>query len=606
MSPDRSPSSDLSPRVVEASDVGTWHFDDDAVVFAIQLSERMGVLPKLLDWRIAERQRLGRHPGGAPERFPAEAVWVAMILAALHNKAMLATTFRDILFKHINATMRARLGVPEPPDSDDRRGWDALYRDVRTRFHSLVEAIDPSPWPKNLRLDGEAFNAIAAHNRNEKQLSDEVLATRAVRLTWVANAIIEASVRLLPRRIRRHWKGSVGVDATPVPAFAQADQRERGRGRRAERRLSRSSADPDAGWYQRSANGDAAAEIETDGGKRFKRGKGFWSYEATFVIAGNDDPNSDPSVPPVIVGMAVLHRPGVDPGPNAISALQGVVDRGHPAAWLAADRAYSNTRPEDFQLPARALGYDLVLDYRVDQLGVQDSFGGALFIEGWWYSPSIPESLINATRNFRAATINEATYQTLIEARRDYRLRLKEKPDREGHMRLMCAAAGAAPTVGCANKPPSIELTTSARPRISLTPELRDNPARICVQDSVTFPPEAGAKLLQLLHYGSPEWAATYHTLRNTIEGFNGIAKDGAYAALGDATRRRIRGVAAQTVFVALLAFAANVNTIMSFLQHAVTDAAGVARRPRKRRRTSRPISDWTPPVLARSGAPPP
>jgi hypothetical protein len=48
-----------------------------------------------------------------------------------------------------------------------------------------------------------------------------------------------------------------------------------------------------------------------------------------------------------------------------------------------------------------------------------------------------------------------------------------------------------------------------------------------------------------MLPYGSPGWAATYHTLRNTIEGFNGIAKNGARAALGEADRRRIRGVAA-------------------------------------------------------------
>jgi hypothetical protein len=139
-----------------------------------------------------------------------------------------------------------------------------------------------------------------------------------------------------------------------------------------------------------------------------------------------------------------------------------------------------------------------------------------------------------------------------------------------------------------------------------LTPELRDNPAPICLQDSVTFPPAAGAKLLQLPHYGSPDWAAKYHTLRNTVEGFNGIAKDGAYAALGDPTRRRIRGVAAKTVFVALLVLAINVRAIRSFLARAVPDTDGVLRRRRKRRRTSRSISGFAPTLEPRSGAPPP
>jgi hypothetical protein len=227
-------------------------------------------------------------------------------------------------------------------------------------------------------------------------------------------------------------------------------------------------------------------------------------------------------------------------------------------------------------------------------------------VEGWWYSPSIPPALITATIDCRAGRISKETWHTRIEARRDYRLRLKEKPDRAGHLRLMCAAAGANPTVGCPLKPRSLERTTSARTRITVTPELSANPARICQQDSVVFPPEAGAKFLQNLHYGSPEWEATYHTLRNTIEGFNGIAKNGARAALGDADRRRIRGVAAQTLFVALLIFGTNVRTVTSFIERAVPDADGVPRRPRKRRRKSRALTEWNPMVDARSGAPPP
>ena len=116
---------------------GTWRFDDDAVEFAVEyLRNAWGYCQNSCGGATSERERLGRHPGGAPERFPTEALWVAMILAALHNKAMLAITFRDILFKHISPAMRARLGVPEPPGADDRLGWEALYRCVRTRFHS--------------------------------------------------------------------------------------------------------------------------------------------------------------------------------------------------------------------------------------------------------------------------------------------------------------------------------------------------------------------------------------------------------------------------------------------------------------------------------------
>jgi hypothetical protein len=53
------------------------------------------------------------------------------------------------------------------------------------------------------------------------------------------------------------------------------------------------------------------------------------------------------------------------------------------------------------------------------------------------------------------------------------------------------------------------------------------------------------AKLRQDRAYGTLEWEARYHALRNTIEGMNGYLKDGAREALDDSQRRRTRGVAA-------------------------------------------------------------
>jgi hypothetical protein len=63
------------------------------------------------------------------------------------------------------------------------------------------------------------------------------------------------------------------------------------------------------------------------------------------------------------------------------------------------------------------------------------------------------------------------------------------------------------------------------------------------------------------LPYGSPAWHQTYATLRNTIEGLNGYAKDPARQALAQPGRRRVRGIAAQSLFTALLLIAANIRT---------------------------------------------
>jgi hypothetical protein len=579
----------------------SWLFSDAAVSEAIKLLEDTDLIPQLCDWREAERLRLGHHPGGIPERFPPEALWVPMILAVLNDQPQLVTTYYEILFHRISPKMRARLSVPDPPDDHDHLGRNALYRDLRTRFHGMLEAIDPSDLPKNRRLPSDPFEAAVARRRAEHQLTDEVLRTRYERLTWVLNTILEASLKSIPRSIRRHYRGSAALDATPIPAFARQDRRQSGRRPRHERSLITQSADPDAGLYVRT---------EDDEGRSLARGEkdlktALWAFEATIVVAGTDDAEAEQPFPSVVLGMAPLHRPATDVGPNAITALTSVAARGYPRHRLAADRAYTNCMPEKFQLPARALGYELVLDYKIDQLGVQESFKGAKLVEGARYCAGLPDVLANATLDFRNGDIDEATWRTRIAERLAYRTRPKANPDEQGHVREMCPASPGAPTASCELKSESL-VDAAGKTRIPVTDELRAFPPTICSQNSVTFPPDAGAKYLQPLHYGSDEWAQVYGTLRNTVEGMNGIAKDGAHSALGDPTRRRVRGVAAQSIFAALAFFATNIRKVRSFIRTAIPDTAGVLRKPRPARRKTTPIGAWKPEGLARSGDPPP
>lgn len=586
----------------QAPATGSWTFDDDAVRFAIDVLDATGIVASLHQWRAEERERLGRHAGGAPERFPADALMVAMLLAAIHHRPLHLRTFRDILFRHISPAMRAQLGVPDPPDPDDRLGWEALERCVRTRFHGLLEVIDPSPLPKNRILDAATFDAEVAQHRADHDLTDDVLDQRMDRLGWVANQILEASVSHLPRELRRRWKGSVVVDATNVPAFARQDVREKGKQPREQRKVLSHSADPDAGLYVRTDDDPT----QVPGAKPSKTPrKARWAYEASLIVTAAEETGTGSEYPALVIGMAPLHRPASEPGKNATVALASVQGRGHPAKWLAGDRAYTHALADDFQLPARAMGYDVVLDYRADQLGIQGSYSGALMIEGAWYSPGIPQTLIDATIDYRSGKIDETMWKTRIEARRAYRLRVHEQLA-DGQIKMMCPAAHLSPTARCELKPASEIPKTKGKTRIHVTDALRANPPKICEQQTVNFPPDAGAKLWQPLQFGSPEWADTYYRLRNTIEGINGTAKDGSHSALDDPERRRVRGVAAQTIFTALLLFATNLQKIASFVAHAVVDSDGVTRRPRKSRRTSKKIQTWTPAIVGRGGAPPP
>ncbi len=402
------------------------------------------------------------------------------------------------------------------------------------------------------------------------------------------NQVIEMSVRVLPREVRRGWKGSAAVDATVVPAFARPDRRApRRRGNEPPPIITHSS-DPDAAWYVRR---DADAH-DTDRGFS---GRSTWAYELTAVVAGSDDPAEPQAFPSIVTGIAPLHKPGHAPGQNATRALKSIHEREHPAGFLAGDLAYTNARPEDFQLPARSFGYRLVLDYKTDQLGIQDSYLGMLLIEGAWYCPEIPEVLINASIDYLIKrSIDEFTYRARLEERWRYLILTKEGPDAEGHTRMRCPAASSHPVARCERKPRSETAKTRGKLRIQVRREPRNRFPRICTQQSLTVPPDAGAKFAQPLLYGSNEHREMYSTLRNSIEGMNGFLKDGAHEALDDPERRRIRGVAAQSVFVAFLVCAANLRKIDTFLQEMAAIEAGTLRRLPRRRRT-KALDSWRP-----------
>ncbi len=267
------------------------------------------------------------------------------------------------------------------------------------------------------------------------------------RLSWFINEILEISIRALPREVRRKWKGSGAVDATVIPAFAWPALREKRKKKGVTPPTLRYSTDPDADWYHRERRDTPHGDSET----RFA----VWGYRATLMVSGNDEPGKPSAVPSMVMGMAPLHKPGTEVGQNAVRALRSICQRGHPTNFLAGDRAYTQATPEHFQLSARALGYDLVLDYKIDQLGLQGSYEGMNLVDGTWYCPAMPTAQVNATLDFRNDLIDEGTYADRIKERRAYQRRPKARPDADGHTRMRCPASTPTPLVRCELKPGS-------------------------------------------------------------------------------------------------------------------------------------------------------
>jgi hypothetical protein len=86
----------------------------------------------------------------------------------------------------------------------------------------------------------------------------------------------------------------------------------------------------------------------------------------------------------------------------------------------------------------------------------------------------------------------------------------------------------------------------------------------------------------------------TYASFRNTVEGLNGYLKDPAHEALAAPGRRRVRGIAAQSIFVALLLMAGNFRKIAAFREMVADGALAMVAERARRRRLS--LSEYRPP----------
>lgn len=67
------------------------------------------------------------------------------------------------------------------------------------------------------------------------------------------------------------------------------------------------------------------------------------------------------------------------------------------------------------------------------------------------------------------------------------------------HVRMICPAAGPGPQARCKLKPKSEGGSGKVKTRIPVTDVLAAHPPKVCTQQSITLPPEEGAKYAQEL-----------------------------------------------------------------------------------------------------------
>jgi hypothetical protein len=524
---------------------------EQTVAFAAELIDRSSKAP-VIEAALAKRT-------GRPRPLPVRAVLTALLCLALDDRPLFLTEATRLLFCQLPETSRRLLSVPGTATTE--RAFRAAYRRVRYCFGAICSVMDPSPLPKNRRLTGQDLKA-----RTKPMTPGQAEAARC-RLEAFINSLLEASISVLTGEERAAYDGCTGLDATPVPLFSRGPSK----------RAGLCASDPDGGWYVREGD---HREREDDKGKPLR--KIAWALEATIATMARP-PGAPPAHPNLAAGLAMT-RPGEDPGGTGARVLASMAARGHKPGPLGYDRAYTQALPERFHLPARALGYHSVMDYRADQLGIQANTGGAILVEGTWYCPALPEPLITATTRLRDHAITRELWDQQITARAAYQLKRKDGPDADGYQRLSCPARGSRPGLICPLRRASL-TPRDGRAKVLQPPH---EPPRLCRQTAITIAPDTGARYRQDLPYGSPAWHKTYATLRNTIEGLNGYAKDPAHQALAQPARRRVRGIAAQSIFTALLLAAANIRKIRAWRALTPDEKDSITRRARRRRSSLR------------------
>ena len=499
------------------------------------------------------------HATGRPRPLPVRAVLTALLCLALDDRPLFLTEATRILFQQLSPASRALAGVPGTAITE--RAYLAAYRRVRYCFAAIGSVMDPSPLPKNRRLTSGELTA-----RTRPMTPAQSQAARG-RLEAFINALIEASISVLTDEELAAFDGCTGLDATVVPLFSRGPSQ----------RTGLCASDPDGGWYVREGD---HREREDDKGKPLR--KISWALEATIATmarppgarARAPQPRRRPSPGPARRRPRRHRRPrpGLRGRPRAPARPARLRPRLHPGAPRALPPARPRARlPPGHGLqdrPARHPGQHRRSHPRRRHLVLPRPARAA---DHRHHPPARPRH-------------HRGLFDQQITARCPYQLKHKDGPDADGYQRLSCPATGHHPGLICPLRQASLSPRDGRAKVLQPPPE----PPKICTQTAITIAPDIGARYRQDLPYASPAWHNTYAALRNTIEGLNGYVKDAAHEALAQPARRRVRGIAAQSVFTALLLIAANIRKIRAWRALTARDKARITQRARRRRTSLR------------------
>lgn len=543
---------------------------------------------------------VAKSTGRPPEGLTIVDVVAGVFAVCLANGSPNDTQVASALHSKMPAAMRKARGITrEWPTATikgkaRKRMVHRAQEAVRRRFLSLLGAVDAYRGLRHENLELDELITIASKHIAEDPSGEGDQAVLHLLLSTM-NDLIHNSLDFVPRPILGQLGRTVAVDGTFLPTYARSGlnhkpyrkvveqirsgqpvdasdlsdeertliARQLGNGK-----ASKISADPEAGHYIR----------KDQNGIEYK-GFGFEGH----VLVGRDEASEREAVrcPTLVLGLAV-DAPGFAPGANAINVLRQYKRWSDPLELSPRigvfDALYPTLRSDNFQLPLREMGLGLVGRIRDGELGKSGvQFEGYNLVEGTWCCASMPSRLVDASKDRVRGAISEAEYQTRLEQRRKYeayRTSGSDLLDPDGGVRdhrFMCPAQRPTNPMQCVNKPGS----PAHLPLLPIA-EYSGSKPKACLNKTLRIPHLLGVRHEQAFPYMSAQWREHNDRFRSSNEGIFGRLKNPAGLAVSTKGRRRVRGLAANGLIVAIQFAAGNLQAMKTFLQKAEPDTSGV------------------------------
>lgn len=569
---------------------------------AIRIVERSGVLPKMQEWRqLARKSNAGSKP-----IIPLQAV---LILFLLNVQMGLGVTYHQIastLDVRFGPEDFALLGIRDVPG--DHADW---YQRIWQAANRMLSLIDPYPAPRNHLLPAEEYQQLLARMATPEALT---LSQRNLkRIDWICNQLVVASVRALPRDIWDKYDGNIAIDATKADITGRTNPTDAG--------LKRSNPDPLSRRYRREDKHDGQG-ASTD----------VAAYELETAVMAWNAPGENAAFPSLITAVS-FHDPGALIG-HGIKLIKSHQELGFHRIIVMADRAYNGEQIDNFHIPARLLGCELVVDYRSNEVGVQGYFDDLIMLDGNWHVNWMPTDLIDATKNLvqLAKSVERARAVLRADGRNKKAAVKRRKPKVTADPEAAAAAAAKAAEIAATKEREVIEaretiagaLATEAglRKQVETRAAYRMVPKGFPDVDGFQrfmYPTGAGdltshkeqrdrksitvpmlipveksksakkvktqpIKFLQKFPYRTELWERYYGT-RNLVESSNNLLKLASAEDIGTAAKRSGRGYAFHYLAMTLASVSSNLRRIVTFFEEeAARTTVGPLHRARYRK----------------------